>query len=119
MCIGIERNTLEKINTGILLHKIDSYIDCIIKKDKDMKLKEFKDKEELINEVLHREDINKDFSFYEIDFDNKEVCFVEKVEDFEYGWLDFEDRTFTFKELEEYNEGKLLKKLIKKIKGII
>ena len=83
-----------------------------------MKLKEFKDKEELINEVLHREDINNDFSFYEIDFDSEEVYFVEKVEDFEYCLLDFEDRTFTFKELEEYNKGKLLKKLIKKIEKI-
>jgi hypothetical protein len=27
MCIGIERNTLEKINTGISLLKINSYID--------------------------------------------------------------------------------------------
>jgi hypothetical protein len=33
MCIGIERNTLEKINTGISLLKINSYIDCIIKKE--------------------------------------------------------------------------------------
>jgi hypothetical protein len=83
-----------------------------------MKLKELKDKEELINEVLHREDINKDFTFYEIDFDSEEVYFLEKVEDFEYGWLDFEDVCFSFKELEEYNKGKLLKKLIKKIEKI-
>jgi hypothetical protein len=83
-----------------------------------MKLKEFKSKEELINEVLHREDLNDDFSFYEIDFDNEEVWFVEKVEDFEYGWLDFEDICFSFKELEEYNKGKLLKILINKIKRI-
>jgi hypothetical protein len=83
-----------------------------------MKLKEFKSKEELINEVLHREDLNDDFSFYEIDFDNEEVWFVEKVEDFEYGWLDFEDTCFSFKELEEYNKGKLLKILINKIKRI-
>ena len=83
-----------------------------------MKLKEFKDKEELINEILHQEDINKSFSFYEIDFDNEEVWFVEEVKDFEYGWLDFEDTCFGFKELEEYNKGKLMKKLIKKIEGI-
>ena len=31
-----------------------------------MKLREFKDKEELINETLEREDLNEDFSFYEI-----------------------------------------------------
>ena len=83
-----------------------------------MKLREFKDKEELINETLEREDLNEDFSFYEICFDSEEVTLVEEVKDFEYGWLDFEDRTFTFKELEEYNEGKLMKILIDKIKGL-
>jgi hypothetical protein len=83
-----------------------------------MKLKEFKDKEELINETLHREDINDDFSFYEIDFNNEEVWFVEEVKDFEYGWLDFEDTCFSFKELEEYNKGELMETLIKKIEGI-
>jgi len=36
MCIGIEKNILEKINTGISLLKINSYIDCIIKKIKKM-----------------------------------------------------------------------------------
>jgi hypothetical protein len=83
-----------------------------------MKLREFKDKEELINETLEREDLNEDFSFYEICFEFEEVTLVEEVKDFEYGWLDFEDRTFTFKELEEYNEGKLMKILIDKIKGL-
>ena len=83
-----------------------------------MKLREFKDKEELINETLEREDLNEDFSFYEICFESEEVTLVEEVKDFEYGWLDFEDRTFTFKELEEYNEGKLMKILIDKIKGL-
>jgi hypothetical protein len=84
-----------------------------------MKLKEFKDKEELINEVLNQEEFNDNFSFYEIDFVNKEVWFVEKVEDSEYGWLDFEDTCFTFKELKEYNKGELMKILIKKIKKLI
>jgi hypothetical protein len=37
MCTGIERSIHVKINTGITILKIDSYIDCIIKKDKDMK----------------------------------------------------------------------------------
>ena len=83
-----------------------------------MKLKEFKDKEELINETLKREELNEDFTFYEIDFDFEEVYLIEEVKDFDYGWLDFEDRTFTFKELEEYNEGKLMKILIDKIKGL-
>ena len=77
-----------------------------------MKLKEFKEKEELINDVLHQEQLDEDFSFYEICFDFEEVYLVEEVKDFEYGWLDFEDRKFTFKELEEYNEGKLMKILI-------
>jgi len=83
-----------------------------------MKLREFKDKEELINETLEREDLNEDFSFYEICFDFEEVYLVEEVKDFEYGCLDFEDRTFTFKELEEYNEGQLMKILIDKIEGL-
>jgi hypothetical protein len=83
-----------------------------------MKLEEFKDKEELINETLEQEEFNDDFTFYEIDFDNKEVWFKEKVEDFEYGWLDFEDRCFNFKELKEYNKGELMKTLIKKIKKL-
>jgi len=83
-----------------------------------MKLKEFKDKEELINESLDQEQLDEDFMFYEIDFDFEEVYLVEEVKDFEYGWLDFEDRKFTFKELEEYNEGKLMKILINKIKGL-
>ena len=64
-----------------------------------MKLEKFKDKEELINEELCREELNEDFSFYEICFDSEEVYLIEEVKDFEYGWLDFEDRTFTFKEL--------------------
>ncbi len=84
-----------------------------------MKLKEFKDKEELINEVLDQEEFNENFSFYEIDFTNKEVWFVEKVEDSEYGRLDFEDTCFTFKELKEYNKGELMKILIKKIQKLI
>jgi hypothetical protein len=83
-----------------------------------MKLREFKDKEDLINEDLEREDLNEDFSFYEICFDSEEVYLIEEVKDFEYGWLDFEDRTFTFKELEEYNEGQLMKILIDKIEGL-
>jgi hypothetical protein len=83
-----------------------------------MKLKEFKKKEELINETLNQEEFNENFSFYEIDFDNEEVWFVEKVEDFEYGWLDFVDRKFSFKELEEYNKGELMKILINKIEKI-
>ena len=83
-----------------------------------MKLKEFKDKEDLINEDLCREELDEDFSFYEICFDFEEVYLIEEVKDFEYGWLDFEDRTFTFKELEEYNEGQLMKILIDKIEGL-
>jgi len=83
-----------------------------------MKLKKFKDKEELINENLCREELDEDFSFYEICFDSEEVYLIEEVKDFEYGWLDFEDRTFTFKELEEYNEGQLMKILIDKIEGL-
>ena len=83
-----------------------------------MMLKEFKEKEELINESFEREELDENFTFCEIDFDFEEVYLVEKVEDFEYGWLDFEDRTFTFKELEEYNEGKLMKILIDKIKEL-
>jgi hypothetical protein len=83
-----------------------------------MKLKKFKDKEELINEDLCREELDEDFSFYEICFDSEEVYLIEEVKDFEYGWLDFEDRTFTFKELEEYNEGQLMKILIDKIEGL-
>ena len=83
-----------------------------------MKLKEFKDKEELINESLYREELNEDFTFYEIDFEFEEVYLIEEVKDFEYGLLDFEDRMFTFKELEEYNEGQLMKIIIDKIKGL-
>lgn len=83
-----------------------------------MKLKEFEDKEELINEHLYSEELDEDFTFYEIDFDSEEVYLTEEVKDFEYGWVDFEDRTFTFKELEEYNEGKLMNILINKIKGL-
>jgi len=83
-----------------------------------MKLEEFKKKEELINETLNQEEFNENFSFYEIDFDNEEVWFVEKVEDFEYGWVDFEDVCFSFKELEEYNKGEFMKILIDKIKEI-
>ena len=83
-----------------------------------MKLKEFKDKEDLINENLCREELDEDFSFYEICFDSEEVYLIEEVKDFEYGWLDFEDRTFTFKELEGYNEGQLMKILIDKIEGL-
>lgn len=83
-----------------------------------MKLKEFKDKEELINESLYREELNEDFMFYEIDFEFEEVYLIEEVKDFEYGLLDFEDRMFTFKELEEYNEGQLMKIIIDKIKGL-
>jgi hypothetical protein len=83
-----------------------------------MKLKELKDKEDLINENLCREELDEDFSFYEICFDSEEVYLIEEVKDFEYGWLDFEDRTFTFKELEEYNEGQLMKILIDKIEGL-
>jgi len=83
-----------------------------------MKLKEFKDKEELINDVLDQEQLDEDFTFYEICFDFEEVYLVEEVKDFDYGRLDFEDRKFTFKELEEYNEGKLMKILIDKIKGL-
>ena len=83
-----------------------------------MKLREFKDKEDLINEDLCREELDEDFSFYEICFESEEVTLVEEVKDVEYGWLDFEDRTFTFKELEEYNEGQLMKILIDKIKGL-
>ena len=83
-----------------------------------MKLEKFKDKEELINEELCREELNEDFSFYEICFDSEEVYLIEEVKDFEYGWLDFEDRTFTFKELKEYNKGELMKILIKKIEKL-
>ena len=83
-----------------------------------MKLKEFEDKEELINEHLYREELDEDFTFYEIYFDIEEIYVIEEVKDFEYGWVDFEDRTFTFKELEEYNEGKLMNILINKIKGL-
>ena len=85
---------------------------------KVMMLKEFKDKEELINESLYREGLDDDFTFYEIDFEEEEVYLIEEVKDFEYGWLDFEDKTFTFKELEEYNKGQLMKILIDKIKGL-
>jgi hypothetical protein len=83
-----------------------------------MKLEKFKDKEELINEDLYTERFDEYFTFKEIDFDEKEVYFMEEVRDYEYGWLDFKDRTFTFKELEEYNEGQLIKILIKKIKKL-
>jgi hypothetical protein len=83
-----------------------------------MKLKEFKDKEDLINENLYREELDEDFSFCEICFDSEEVYLIEEVKDFEYGWLDFEDRMFTFKELKEYNKGELMKILIKKIKKL-
>ena len=83
-----------------------------------MKLREFKDKEELINDVLDQEQLDEDFTFYEICFEFEEVYLVEEVKDFEYNWIDFEDRKFTFKELEEYNEGQLMKILIDKIKGI-
>jgi len=83
-----------------------------------MKLEKYKDKEELINDELYQEQLDEDFMFYEIDFDFEEVYLVEEVKDFDYGTLDFEDRKFTFKELEEYNEGKLMKILINKIKGL-
>ena len=83
-----------------------------------MKLKNFKDKEDLINEILEREELNENFIFYEICFDSEKVYLIEEVKDFEYGWLDFEDRTFSFKELEEYNEGQLMKILIDKIEGL-
>jgi hypothetical protein len=52
------------------------------------------------------------------DFDEKEVYFMEEIRDYDKGWLDFEDRTFTFKELKEYNKGELMKILIKKIKKL-
>ena len=83
-----------------------------------MKLEKFKDKEELINEHLYREELDEDFTFYEIYFDIEEIYVIEEVKDFEYGWVDFEDRTFTFKELEEYNGGKLMNILIDKIEGL-
>jgi len=83
-----------------------------------MKLEKFKDKEELINDELYREDFNEYFSFSEIDFDEKEVYFIEEIRNYDKGWIDFEDRTFTFKELKEYNKGELMKILIKKIKKI-
>ena len=83
-----------------------------------MKLKEFKDKEDLINEDLCREELDEDFSFYEICFDSEEVYLIKEEKEFGYGWLDFEDRMFTFKELEEYNEGQLMKILIDKIEGL-
>ena len=83
-----------------------------------MKLREFKDKEDLINDELYQEQLDEDFMFYEIDFYFEEVYLVEEVKDFDYGRLDFEDRKFTFKELEEYNEGQLMKILIDKIEGL-
>jgi len=83
-----------------------------------MKLEKFKDKEELINDELYREDFNEYFSFSEIDFDEKEVYFIEEIRNYDKGWIDFEDRTFTFKELKEYNKGELMKILIKKIKKL-
>ena len=83
-----------------------------------MKLKKFKDKEELINEELYTESFGEYFTFKEIDFDEKEVYFMEEIRDYDKGWIDFEYRTFTFKELKEYNKGELMKILIKKIEKL-
>jgi len=83
-----------------------------------MKLKKFKDKEELINEDLYTKSFGEYFTFKEIDFDKKEVYFMEEIRDYDKGWIDFEYRTFTFKELKEYNKGELMKILIKKIKKL-
>jgi len=83
-----------------------------------MKLKNFKDKEYLINKELYIESFGEYFTFKEIDFDEKEVYFMEEIRDYDKGWIDFEYRTFTFKELKEYNKGELMKILIKKIKKL-
>ena len=83
-----------------------------------MKLKKFKDKEELINEELYTENFGEYFTFKDIDFDEKEVYFMEEIRDYDKGWIDFEYRTFTFKELKEYNKGELMKILIKKLKKL-
>ncbi len=80
-------------------------------------LKEFKNKEEIINKELFGKDISSDVEFIEIDFENELIEFTITETDSEYGWLDVEKHEVDFDGLkEEYPE--ILKGLIKEIKGI-
>ncbi len=83
-----------------------------------MKLKEFKDKEELINRELSEINVYYDVEFNEIDFENELFTFTKTEKDPEYGWYDIEVHEVDFDLLEErYPE--ILKGLISKIEGII
>ena len=82
-----------------------------------MKLKEFKEKEELINKELSGINVYYDVEFIEIDFENELFEFIKTEIDPEYGWYDQEIHEVDFDDLEEkYPE--ILEGLINKIKGI-
>jgi hypothetical protein len=82
-----------------------------------MKLKEFKDKEELINKELSGINVYYDVEFDEIDFENELFTFTKTEKDPEYGWYDIESHEVDFDLLEEmYPE--ILKGLISKIEGL-
>jgi hypothetical protein len=80
-----------------------------------MKLKKFKDQEEIINDLLSGKKIIKGYEFEEIDFEAKDVVFTVEMIDPEYGWYDLEQRYFGFKDLKE-NHNEIYKRLVKKIK---
>ena len=80
-------------------------------------LKEFKNKEEIINKKLFGKNISSDVEFIEIDFENELIEFTITETDSEYGWFDVEKHEVDFDELKEKYPG-ILNGLIKEIKGI-
>ena len=80
-----------------------------------MKLKKFKDQEEIINDLLYGKKIISGYEFEEIDFEVEEVTFTVEMTDPEYGWYDIETEHFEFDDLKE-NHNEIYKCLVKKIK---
>ncbi len=80
-------------------------------------LKEFKNKEEIINKKLFGKDILSNVEFIEIDFENELIEFTITETDSEYGWFDIEKHEVDFDEIKEKHPG-ILDGLIKEIKGI-
>ena len=79
-------------------------------------LKEFTNKEEIINDRLYNKEIIYSYSFEEIDFENELVTFTEERTDPEYGWYDVESHEIDFEELVEFEGGDVLEGLLKLFK---
>jgi hypothetical protein len=80
-----------------------------------MKLKKFKDQEEIINDLLSGKKIINGYEFEEIDFEAEDVVFVKEMINPEYGWYDRVIVYIVFDHLKK-DHNKIYKRLVKKIK---